>query len=68
MTLRSGDVDCEDLISGLLRSELVTNLQIDRVLKGERTGYFYGHYKILYLIGAGTFLELIDRSTARLVE
>lgn len=63
-----GNIDCEDLISGLLRSELVTNLQLDRVLKGERTGYFYGQYKILYLIGAGTFARVyrsVHRETGR---
>ncbi len=63
-----GNVDCEDLVSALLRNELVTNLQLDRVLKGERTGYFYGQYKILYLIGAGTFARVyrsVHRETGR---
>ncbi len=52
------DGSCEDLIRVLQRRELLTNLQVDRILKGERTGYFYGHYKILYLIGAGTFARV----------
>lgn len=52
------NVGCNDLISVLLRRELLTNLQVDRVLKGERIGYFYGKYKVLYLIGAGTFARV----------
>ncbi len=62
------DGTCDDVISALLRRELMTNLQIDRVLKGERTGYFYGQYKILYLIGAGTFARVyrsVHRETGR---
>ena len=36
------DGSCEDLIRVLQRRELLTNLQVDRIFKGERTGYFYG--------------------------
>jgi eukaryotic-like serine/threonine-protein kinase len=53
-----GQVDCQDLIRVLLRRELLTNLQVDRILKGERTGFFYGKYKVLYLIGSGTFARV----------
>ncbi len=49
---------CEDLIRVLQRHELLTNLQVDRIYKGERTGFFYGYYKVLYLIGAGTFARV----------
>lgn len=49
---------CDDLIRVLQRKELLTNLQVDRIFKGERTGYFYGQWKILYLIGAGTFARV----------
>jgi serine/threonine protein kinase len=52
------DGTCEDLIRVLQRKEMLTNLQVDRIIKGERTGYFYGHYKVLYLIGAGTFARV----------
>ena len=61
---------CEDLIRVLLRHEQLTNLQVDRILKGERTGYFYGQYKVLYLIGAGTFARVyrsVHRETGRVV-
>ncbi|MCA9191345.1 MAG: serine/threonine protein kinase [Planctomycetales bacterium] len=56
----AGSLECstEELIRVLTRREFLTNLQVDRVLKGERTGYFYGDWKILYLIGAGTFARV----------
>lgn len=60
---------CEDLLRVLQRKDLLTNLQIDRMLKGERTGYFYGQYKVLYLIGAGTFARVyraVHRETGRI--
>ncbi len=47
-----------DYSSLLLRKELITNFQLDRVLKGERGGYFYGNYKVLYLVGTGTFARV----------
>lgn len=66
----SSEGTCEDLIRVLLRRELVTNFQIDRVLKNERMGYFYGHYKVLYLIGVGTFARVyraVHRDSGRVV-
>ncbi|MCA9130189.1 MAG: protein kinase [Planctomycetales bacterium] len=52
------DDSYEGLARVLLRKELLTNLQVDRILKGETAGYFYGKWKILYLIGAGTFARV----------
>ncbi|MCR9294533.1 MAG: protein kinase [bacterium] len=52
------DGTCQDLIRVLQRKELLTNLQVDRILKGERTGFFYGKWKVLYLIGTGTFARV----------
>ena len=52
------DGSCDDLLRVLQRKQLLTNLQVDRVLKGEMSGYFYGHWKILYLIGSGTFARV----------
>jgi serine/threonine-protein kinase len=52
------DGSCDDLLRVLQRKQLLTNLQVDRILKGEMSGYFYGHYKVLYLIGAGTFARV----------
>lgn len=52
------DSTCDDLLRVLQRKQLLTNLQVDRLLKDEMTGFFYGQYKVLYLIGAGTFARV----------
>ena len=54
----SRDISLEDLTSFMLGKQLITNLQIDRILKGERIFFFYGKYKILYLIGTGSFARV----------
>jgi len=52
----------EITVSGLAkvmqRRGLLTTLQTDKILKGDRTGFFYGEFKVLYLIGAGTFARV----------
>lgn len=48
----------EEMKQYLLRRELLTNYQVERILRGERSGYFYGNYKVLYLIGTGTFARV----------
>ena len=42
----------------LVRRELVTGFQLERLLRGERGGYFFGRAKILYQIGAGSFARV----------
>lgn len=64
------DGSCEELFRILLRKQLLTNLQVERIKKGEVTGYFYGQYKILYLIGSGTFARVyrgVHRETGNVV-
>jgi serine/threonine protein kinase len=56
--LGSREVTIEQLTGLLLRRELLTNYQLDRLLKGERGGYFYNDYRVLYLIGTGTFARV----------
>ena len=46
------------MIKVMQRRGLVTTLQTDKILKGDRQGYFYGDYKVLYVIGAGTFARV----------
>lgn len=53
--LGSRNVAADELVQSLLRRELLTNWQVERLQKGERGGYFYGDYKVLYFIGSGTF-------------
>ena len=58
----------EAYIGVLTRKELVTNWQLDRLTKGHRDGYFYGNYKVLYLVGAGTFARVyrcVDTKSGR---
>src|SRR5215470_6996365 len=54
----SGEVDPQQFQQLLLRRELVTNYQLSRLLRGDRYGYFYGPYKILYKVGSGTFARV----------
>ncbi|OHB81071.1 MAG: hypothetical protein A2W31_02850 [Planctomycetes bacterium RBG_16_64_10] len=49
----------------LLRRELLTNYQLERVLAGQRTGFFYGDYKVLYLVGTGTFARVFRAAHRR---
>lgn len=48
----------EEVKSLLLRKGLMTNFQIDKVLEGKRTGFFYGDYKMQYIVGTGTFARV----------
>ena len=60
----------EDVKKQLLRGEYMTNYQIDRLAKGERSGFFYGPYKVLYAVGAGTFARVfraVHRQTGEIV-
>lgn len=48
----------DDFVQAVLRSGSMTNYQLDRLLKGEKEGFFYGDYKVLYLVGAGSFARV----------
>lgn len=52
------NVDYEPFKQALVRRGLLTNYQLDRLIEGYRTGFFYGDYKILYGVGAGTFARV----------
>ena len=62
--LGTHNVECEQLKQLLVRRGLLTNFQIERLLQGFRTGFIYGKYKVLYLVGAGTFAR-VYRATHR---
>ncbi len=57
-----GDHSLKDVIACAQRHGLATTLQTDKILKGDRSGYYYGEYKVLYLIGAGTFARVYRAS------
>jgi serine/threonine-protein kinase len=59
-------VPLETLLAALLRRELLTRYQVERMLRGERHGFFYGRSKVLYQVGAGSFARVfraVDRDT-----
>ncbi len=60
--LGSQEVTVSELVRVMQRRGLLTTLQADKILKGDRTGFFYGEYKVLYLIGAGTFARVYRAS------
>jgi eukaryotic-like serine/threonine-protein kinase len=51
-------LDAAEFQQVLLRRELVTAYQMERLLRGDRSGFFYGKYKVLYQVGAGTFARV----------
>lgn len=57
-----GRASFNDFIMKLLEKEQMTNWQISRVVDGQRRGYFYGNWQVLYLIGAGTFARVYRAS------
>lgn len=48
----------------MLRRDLLTNYQAERLLRGDHSGFFYGDYKVLYVMGTGAFARVF-RATHR---
>lgn len=64
------DISFDDFKSLVLRKEIMTNYQVDRIISGERSGFYYGDYRVLYMIGAGSFARVyrcVHRNTGRIV-
>ena len=57
-SLGTRSVGVEPFVQVLIRRELLTKYQVDRLMAGEKTAYFYGDYKVLYLVGTGTFARV----------
>lgn len=54
----------------LMAAELLTRYQWDRLLEGETSGFFFGDYKVQYLVGTGTFARVfraVHRKTGQVV-
>ena len=54
----SRNISVDELQTQLLRQEFITNFQLERILQKHTTGFFYGDYKVLYIVGAGTFARV----------
>ena len=52
------DQPAQEFGTALVRRELLTGYQLERLLRGERGGYCYGRAKVLYQIGAGSFARV----------
>lgn len=52
------EIDVEEMKNILLRRDLLTPYQLEHLIRGDRHGYYYGKYKILYPIGQGTFARV----------
>lgn len=66
----SHNVSIEDFLQTLVRREFLTNYQVERLMKGERSGFFFGDYRVLYLVGSGTFARVyraVHRRTGQIV-
>jgi CheY-like chemotaxis protein len=64
------NIEIEAFKQALVRRGLLTNYQLDRLLDNQRTGFFYGEYKVLYGVGAGTFARVfraMHKDTGELV-
>jgi serine/threonine protein kinase len=52
------DASWDRLKSYLIQREWLTNWQTQRLEHGNRRGFFYGKWKVLYLVGEGTFARV----------
>lgn len=52
------DVTGDEFLQMLVRRELLTNYQVERLVNGDRTGFFYGDYKALYRVATGSFARV----------
>lgn len=56
--LGTHSVSVDQFLQTTLRHGMLTKYQADRLKLGETTGFFYGDYKVLYLVGAGSFARV----------
>jgi serine/threonine-protein kinase len=56
--LGTRNVPSEDFFQACVRRGYLTNYQVELLTANKREGYFHGDYKILYMVGAGTFARV----------
>jgi serine/threonine protein kinase len=54
----SHNVATQEFLQKLISREYLTNYQVERLVKGDRTGFYFGDYKVQYLVGTGTFARV----------
>lgn len=68
--LGSNEASLEAFQQAILRRELVTPYQLEKLMKPDvRTGFFFGQFKVLYFVGAGTFARVfraVHRETGQM--
>lgn len=52
------NIEVEPFLQALLRQGHLTKYQVDRLASGESTGFYFGEYKVLYPVGAGSFARV----------
>ena len=52
-SLGSRNVRPHDFLQLCVRREFLTNYQVERLLTGERDGFFFGDYRVHYYVGSG---------------
>ncbi|MCL2305131.1 MAG: protein kinase [Planctomycetaceae bacterium] len=63
-------IDSETFLQETVRRGFLTNYQVERLVSGESTGFYFGDYKILYHVGAGTFARVyraVHKNTGKIV-
>ena len=68
--LGTRNVSSTELQRALVRRGLLTNYQVEKLARGEKTGFFYGDYKVLYLVGTGSFARVyraVHKETSKVV-
>ena len=61
-TLGTQNIDTETFLQETVRKGFLTGYQVDRLASGESGGFFFGEYKVLYHVGAGTFARVYRAS------
>ncbi|MDO5582000.1 MAG: serine/threonine-protein kinase [Planctomycetia bacterium] len=64
------NLSVDEFLQETLRQGIFTKYQMERLKFGETTGFFYGDYKVLYLVGAGSFARVyrcVHRTTGEYV-
>jgi serine/threonine-protein kinase len=60
--LGTRNTDPETFLQTLIRQGHLTNYQVERLVNDETTGFYYGDYKVLYMVGAGSFARVFRAS------